>query len=270
MAILHQAMWQSVWGDPVHCKVRQSITIFGKQMSGIGIYVRSGQGRGQLRYSLRFSAHDQLNTLTQICDGSRLLTIEDVGEHKKQTEIDLGAIRPRLTLTREADLHNPLNSLYLAIGGQAEVFRELCQRYQWHSVRESQLEGVPVWIIKGNLATEPPLIRGLAAVDQAMLTASPTGLIPSEVEAVISTDKAVIGLWLYRRTLSKPAGAPETGAQATAIQAVTEWLAPERLKKEDLEPHLFSMPVSAGGRFTDDTPRYLPPRNLATLPTTTR
>ena len=104
----------------------------------------SGEGGvvEKLHFMLRFSAQEQLNTLLQVGDGQRLLTIEDIGDEKRRSEIDLGRIRPPLMLTQQS-VANPVNSLYLAIGGQAEVLRKLCQQYEWIGVQEAKLAGFP-------------------------------------------------------------------------------------------------------------------------------
>ncbi|MEZ6082137.1 MAG: hypothetical protein R3C56_42620 [Pirellulaceae bacterium] len=50
--ILQQSILQSVWGPPAYCVVRQSVTLFDKQLNGVGKYVRGGQGSGKLKFDL--------------------------------------------------------------------------------------------------------------------------------------------------------------------------------------------------------------------------
>ncbi len=266
-AILHRSLIASVWGKPVHCTVRQTIEMFDMKMSGVGTYVRGGKGTGRMRYSLRFAADNRLNTLLQVCDGQRMLTINDIGANKTQEEIDLGAIRaqilPRLTLSSQSINEDPLNSLYLALGGQAEVLRADCQRYTWNYVQETTLNGTPVWILKGILAKSPPMVSGRAKVDVELFNPSTTGLSMPEIELAIATDRAETAYWLHRKICRKPAGPADSGPSSTAIIAQTEWSTPQPLPEEKMDPHLFQPPATGTRRFTDATDRYLPPPSPA-------
>ncbi|GAB5403828.1 MAG: hypothetical protein Aurels2KO_20590 [Aureliella sp.] len=266
-AILHRSLIASVWGKPVHCTVRQTIEMFNMKMSGVGTYVRGGKGTGKMRYSLRFAADNRLNTLLQVCDGQRMLTINDIGPDKTQEEIDLGAIRaqilPRLTLSSQSINEDPLNSLYLAIGGQAEVLRSDCQRYSWYDVRETTLDGVPVWILKGKLADSAPRVRGLAKVDTELFSHSATGLALPDIELTIATDQAETAYWLHRKICHKPAGPAESGPSSTAIIAQTDWSTPQSLPEEKMDIHLFQPPATGSRSFTVATDRYLPPPSPA-------
>lgn len=274
LVILHRSLTLSVWGKPVHANVRQTIEMFGKKMSGIGDYVRGGGGTGRMRYSLRFAADDSLNTLLQVCDGTRMLTIEDIGSNKAQREIDLGKIRsqilPRLTLNSKSIHDDPINSIYLAIGGQAEVLRVACQRYYWHTAKESTIDGVPVWLLQGNLADAPPAIHGRAAVDAALFNKPQGGFAMPEIELAIATDQAPSPYWLFRLVYRKPEEAPENGPKKTEIVSQTDWSSPKELTEQDMDIHLFQAPVVGSHSFSDETHRYMPPTELASKPVVIR
>lgn len=274
LVILHRSLTLSVWGKPLHANVRQTIAMFGKKMSGIGNYVRGGGGTGRMRYSLRFAADDSLNTLLQVCDGSRMLTIEDIGANKAQREIDLGKIRsqilPRLTLNSKSIHDDPINSIYLAIGGQAEVLRVACQRYYWHTAKESTIDGTPVWLLQGKLADAPPAIHGRAKVDAELFNKPLGGFAMPEIELAIATDQASSPYWLHRLVYRKPEEAPENGPKKTAIIAQTDWSSPKELTEDDMDIHLFQAPVVSSHSFSDETHRYMPPAELASKPVVTR
>ncbi|MFO0939462.1 MAG: hypothetical protein U0930_01715 [Pirellulales bacterium] len=124
MRILHRTLLESVWGPPTMCEVRQSIQIVDKKRSTFGKYVRSGKGLGRMRMTLQVPAADQMNSLLQVSDGELLTTFESIGTHSMMTQIDLGKVRERLTITNET-LQDPVVAMYLAIGGQAEVLKDL-------------------------------------------------------------------------------------------------------------------------------------------------
>ncbi len=242
--------------------------MFGKHKSGAGHYVRRGGGRGMLRFSLRYSAGDHLNTLLQVCDGQRIMTISDIGDRKIQAEVDLSRIRSRLEqmgLSNQS-LSDPIYSIYLAVGSQSEVLRTLCQRYRWHSVTESTLDGVPVWKLLGTLASDPPLVHGLAPIDRQLFAASQSRLSPTHVEASISTDAAAVPYWLYQVVYSKPPASEIAAGGDNSLHTVTEWYSPELLSVDALEDQLFLLPPASGASFTDETDKYLPPLNLASQP----
>ncbi|MCA9134504.1 MAG: hypothetical protein KDA45_15145, partial [Planctomycetales bacterium] len=255
--ILHQAILQSVWGPPAYCAVRQSVQVFGKQLRGVGTYFRGGQGSGKLRFSLRLPAADQLNTLLQVSDGQRLLSIESIGETRRRTEIDLGKVRPRLILTNDS-LRDPIVAMYLAIGGQAEALRKLYQQYGWVAVREGQLGEIDVWWLSGQLPPQPPRLRSVALADDQLFQENGSGLLPTKVQLAIGKQNSALPFWLYQveqtRTLEElsPAG------RSTQLRIITEWAEPMVLEAGQLTPQLFEPPSSNEPLF-DETSRYLPP-----------
>jgi len=263
--IWQQAILQSVWGPPMHCVVRQSIHAFGKQLSGVGDYVRGGQGSGKLKYTLRMPAGDQLNTLLQVSDGQRMLTIEAIGPVQRRTEVDLGKVRQPLIVTNES-LRDPVLAMYLAIGGQAEMLRKLYQQYQWQSVREGQLGDIEVWWLNGSLAAEPKAVRSAAAMDECLLQHNNSGLLPTRIEVAIGKPDTAMPFWLYQVEQGLPAEdtGPFTGG--SQLRILTEWATPTQLKPEQIPASLYELP-SSNEQLFDQTEQYLPPASrLAKVP----
>ncbi|MEZ6082136.1 MAG: hypothetical protein R3C56_42615 [Pirellulaceae bacterium] len=129
-------------------------------------------------------AGDQINTLLQVSDGQRLLSIEAIGDVRRRTEVDLGKVRPRLVLTNES-LRDPVVAMYLAIGGQAETLRKIYQKYDWVTVREGKLGDIPVWWLGGRVPPIPVNIRSIAEVDNLMFVENNSGLLPTHIEIAI-------------------------------------------------------------------------------------
>ncbi len=255
--ILQQSILQSVWGPPAYCVVRQSVTLFGKQLNGVGKYVRGGQGSGKLKFDLRMPAGDQINTLLQVSDGQRLLSIEAIGDVRRRTEVDLGKVRPRLVFTNES-LRDPVVAMYLAIGGQAETLRKIYQRYDWVSVREGKLGDIPVWWLAGRVPPRPVNVRSLAEVDNLMFVDNNSGLLPTHIEIAIGKSDAPLPFWLYQMEQGRAADELSPTARSEKLRIVTEWATPIVLTADQMPASLFEPPSSNEPLF-DETDRYLPP-----------
>ncbi len=265
--ILRQSILQSVWGPPAYCVVRQSVTLFDKQLNGVGKYVRGGQGSGKLKFDLRMPAGDQINTLLQVSDGQRLLSIEAIGDVRRRTEVDLGKIRPRLVLTN-ASLRDPVVAIYLAIGGQAETLRVIYQKYDWVSVHEGKLGDIPVWWLGGRVPPSPVNVRSVAEVDNLMFAENNSGLLPTHIEIAIGKSEAPLPFWLYQMEQGRASDELSPLARSEKLRIVTEWATPIVLTDDQMPDSLFQPPSSNEPLF-DETDRYLPPATaVATAPTT--
>ncbi len=267
LAILYRCLHESVFAkQPAESDVRQTIRVYGKNSVGVGHYVRGGKRLGQLRYSLQFSSREQLNSLLQVCDGQRLLTLEEVHGQRRYSEVDISQIRGRLAQNglNDRTLYDKVYLLHLSIGGQSEVLRTLCQKYTWHSVSEAVADGQPAWRLLGTLATEPQPVHGFAPVDEQLFGASQSGLIPTKVEAIVATNDADFPFWLHRVAYTREPATPENADDG--MQAATEWHNPKILTG-GVDPQIFQTPGAGGHAFVDDTHRYMPPLNLAAKPT---
>lgn len=264
--ILQQSILQSVWGPPAYCVVRQSVTLFDKQLNGVGKYVRGGQGSGKLKFDLRMPAGDQINTLLQVSDGQRLLSIEAIGDVRRRTEVDLGKVRPRLVLTNES-LRDPVVAMYLAIGGQAETLRKIYQKYDWVSVRDGKLGDIPVWWLGGRVPPIPVNIRSIAEVDNLMFVENNSGLLPTHIELAIGKSDAPLPFWMYQMEQGRASDELSPLARSEKLRIVTEWATPVVLTADQMPASLFDPPSSNEPLF-DETDRYLPPATaVAAAPT---
>lgn len=264
--ILQQSILQSVWGPPVHCVVRQSIHLYGKQLSGIGDYVRGGLGSGKLKYSMRMAAGDQLNSLLQVSDGQRLLSIESIGNVQRRTEIDLGKVRRPLVVTSDS-IRDPVIAMYLAIGGQAELLRKIYQQYHWEVVREGELSQAEVWWLAGRLPPPPDQTRPTAFTDNQLMYDNNSGLLPTRIEVAVGKGNAAVPFWLYQIVQQRTAAELSPQARAEDIQILTEWSAPTLLTNVPIPPSMFELP-SSNEQLFDETDKYLPPDiKLASFPT---
>ena len=265
--ILQKSIWDSVWGPPTYCIVRQSVGMYGKEFNGQGHYVREGQGSGKLKYDLRMAAGNQINTLLQVSDGQRLLSIESIGDVRRRTEVDLGKVRDpdRLPLT-DASYRDPVVAMYLAIGGQAELLRKIYQQYEWISVRDGHLGEIDVWLLSGKVPPQPIAVRSVAPVDNMLFADNNSGLLPTRIEVKIGKDNAPVPFWLYEVEQGRSAEEISPIGRDSKLRIFTEWANPKLLAKEQLPLNIFELPPSNEQLF-DETEKYLPPApSMATAP----
>lgn len=263
LQILFQSLHEAVWGLPALSDVRQSIQLRSHQMTGFGKYVRGGQGTGKMRMSLQLPAGDQMNTLLQVSDGELLVTQELIGSVSQRSRVDLGKVRERLVITTDS-LNDPVIAMYLAIGGQAEVLRKLCQQYYWVKVEEGKLGAEPVWWLTGKLAGEPPRIRAMAEVDTALFVPNQSALLPTETLVAIGRREASVPFWLFQiEQFRSSEGVTDLGHRAQ-LSVATEWASPTLLTPKQLTEDLFESKL-ANEHFVEETKIYLPPNPASVL-----
>ncbi len=268
MRILHRTLLESVWGPPTMCDVRQSIQIVDKKRSSFGKYVRTppGQGSGRMRMTLQVPAADQMNSLLQVSDGELLTTYESIGTHSMMTQVDLGKVRERLNITNKETIQDPVIAMYLAIGGQAEVLRKICQKYDWTKVTEGQLGDQKVWWIRGISTAEPVGPVAKATVDIRLFDQTAPMVIWPNVKLAIGHVDSKAPFWLYQ--VETWSDGDSEGRGKTYV--MTEWDAPVRLKPQQLTQDLFQLGTNhSASEVRDETKLYLPPSsssNMATQP----
>ncbi|MEZ6133748.1 MAG: hypothetical protein R3C53_02445 [Pirellulaceae bacterium] len=262
--ILHQSLHAAVWGPPALCEVHQTVELYGHKMSGFGKYVRGGQGSGKLRMSLQLPAGDQMNSLLQVSDGELLYTLETIGSVAKRTRVDLGKVRERLVITTQS-LHDPVVAMYLAIGGQAELLRKLCQQYEWIKVEAGKLDDQPVWWLTGKLAASPPTtVRALAEIDQLLFVQNQSALLPTEVILAVGRQEANLPYWLFQVEQFRPADLVTPLGYKAKLSIVTEWANPILLSPSQITPELFES-KSTDDVFDEENKLYLPPETAPAI-----
>ncbi len=183
--VIRRAIWQAVWGEPVSARVRQRIAMYGRELVGVGSYHHAGEGSAKVKWQMRLAAGDAVTNFLQISDGRLLWTSQQVNETIELSRLDLGRIREQIGPVRQSDLSNPLLAMELAIGGQAELLRNVYHRYRWDSAIPTKIDQYPVWILSGEIRQTAPIPSARAPIDQAMLQPSVSGLLPQRVRLAI-------------------------------------------------------------------------------------
>lgn len=253
-AVVRRAIWQAVWGEPVASRVRQKISMFGKELVGVGSYCHAGKGSSKLKWQMRFAAADAVTNYLQISDGRLLWTSQQVEEKIEVNRVDLDPIRERIGSVRESDLSNPLLAMELAVGGQAELLRNLYHRYDWESAVPTKLDQQPVWLLTGEIRQQPPIPSARAPIDQAMQSASQTGLLPQRVRLALGRTEQ-FPFFPHRIEYFKR---KETDGNAIwELITVIEFF--EVSAPSSMEPELFQYEVrDTVEAIQDETSKYLP------------
>ncbi len=261
--LLHNALRQAVWGPSVTCKIRQRQTLLDKQLVSIGTYAHAGQGSGQLKMHVRLAADDRINTLIQVSDGRVFYSTSHIGGLSRRSRVDLYRIREYLGPITNASLEDPVIAMYLAVGGQAELIRKLVQQYKWTNVQTGRLNDVDVWWLSGELATEPPAVRALAEVDQALFSPNKSGLLPTKVRLALGKGEP-FPFWLYQVEQAREESLSGFNG-GSPLSVMMEFTEPKIVK--ELPPEIFQS-LASNDTIDEETRKYLPPTPaVAKIPT---
>ncbi len=200
-----QALQRAVWGKSLTCRVQQKTNLFDDQMIGLGQYLHVGEGNGQVKLVMRFSTGKSQSTFIQVSDGRLLWSKTNDGTPPKRVYLD--RVRSSLgSAVRNAD-SSANASIYLAIGGQAELLRGLYHRYRWFKIFSAELEGQNVWQLVGTLRTSMPEPNAMTLIDTRMVTSEPNPLVPSDVRLTLvrgtAADLVPLRLEYFRRELDE-------------------------------------------------------------------
>ena len=179
-----KAIHQSVWGPPLACKVYQSSRAFDQQVIISGEYKASGLGTGQFRYTARVSSGETTLDTVQVSDGRLMYT--QVGLDEPPRRVNLDKVRQSIGNAIHQAGERPEVSVYLAVGGQPELLRNLYHRYFWYKAVTGQIRGVDVWQLVGRLRTESPKLFGNSPLDvQNMGSPELNSNLPTEVRLTL-------------------------------------------------------------------------------------
>ncbi len=173
-----EAVRRAVWGPSLTCRIQQETKAFDQTMTGIGQYSHVGGGNGQVKVVMRYSSGKSQSTFVQLSDGVLLWSISNDGTPPKR--VYLGSIRRAIGSVDRTPESSASTSLYLAIGGQAELLRTLYHRYRWFKIYAAEIEGQPVWCLVGTLRGSIPEPNSQTLVDGRMFNFQPSEAIPSD------------------------------------------------------------------------------------------
>ena len=262
--LMQLAVLRGVWGPPVHCLVGQEITMLDRTVRGSGLYARGGSGLGEMKMSLEIVAGDHLNILNQVSDRYILHTSHTIDGVRECRRVDLGRVREYLGRFTEEDRDDPLVALHLAIGGQNEKLRALCQQYHWTSVQPGKFAQpggtgeIDVWWLHGERMAVPTTLRGLTEMDSLLASADGAGIAPDRAKIALGRAPP-LQYWLYHVEESRQPKSKDLAAGKSLVAKIDYYQPVIR----EMPPAMFNYDpeVYASGveRMIDETRKYTPP-----------
>lgn len=265
--LIRLAVLRGVWGPPVHCLVGQEITLLDRTVRGSGLYARGGSGLGEMKMSLEIVAGDRLNNVNQVSDRYMMHTSQTIDGTRECRRVDLGRVREYLGRFTEADRDDPLVALHLAIGGQNEKLRALCQQYDWIAVQPGKFTQpggtgeIDVWWLRGQRTGAPPTLRGLAEIDGLLASADGAGIAPDHARIALGRTPP-LQYWLYHVEETRQPKTNEPGAGSRLIAKIDYYQPVIR----EMPPTMFNYDpevyASSVERMIDETRKYVPPARI--------
>jgi hypothetical protein len=254
--LMLEAVEQAVWGPSIQCRVRQ-LSVWGNhRVQAEGRYWQAGAGTGQLKTELVYQPSlGKKVEFTQVSDGRVMWTSTGAGEGPRRVYLD--QVREALGGMVRKPTAQPELSLYLALGGQAEVLRALYMRYRWVNVfagvDEQQRE---VWQLVGKLRTDPPTPHAQTPFETSMFGQPPSIDTPTDVRLTLGrgTRWAYFPLKVeYFRRAKLEKDGPERLVRCSLIEH------DELATFEEMPPGFFEFRVPDDvDQISDETNDYMP------------
>ena len=260
--ILKRALLNAVWGTPVHCKIHQEITAAGETIRGTGIYARGGLG--EMKLILQAVAGNSQNKLEQVSDGRRLRVVLRINGEEEGYHVDLTRIHKYLGGFTQEDFTDPKVALHLAIGGQNEKLRGLCQLYEWTSVKATTFQQpetsqeTEVWELTGIRTVKDGrlngVLQGTAPIDGGLVASDDAKVAPDTVKIIVARG-GPLPFWLYSVEESRIApsalGGDKLSMRIDYFDPIIAKMPPGTFSAEDF--------ASSAGTDIDETVKYQPP-----------
>lgn len=253
------AIHQSVWGPPISYKVHQSTHAYDQDVVVSGEYRSVGGGTGQFRYTARISSGETTIDTIQVSDGRLMYT--QIGSKESPKRVIVDQVRQALGNAIHQASERPEISIYLAIGGQPELLRNLYHRYRWYKAVARKVNGIDVWQLVGKLRTEAPKLAGNAPLDNQAVSPPPANSsLPTE--AILTLGRSASLPYFpyqidYLRRIKGADGKPSSLELVSSI--VHSEPSPATLSEKDF----FFKDQDIVGSIDNDTATYLPTSPIA-------
>lgn len=165
--------------NSVAANVRQRIRLFGHDLFGSGQYLQHGAGpKRRFRMEMTIQGKRQKTTATRICDGRLLWLLDDQGGQPTLRVVDLRRVEDALT---QADLARAVDwrRFDLGFGGLPRLLAACEENFQFGAATPSQLNDVPVWVLRGHW--KPARLNELLAAGKDQGKSSIPKLLPPQM-----------------------------------------------------------------------------------------
>jgi hypothetical protein len=142
----------------ISARIRLSVDMFGKQLSGNGAYLQQGLAAERLsRLELRIALPERNAAIEQVCDGRFFWHFSDLADKPAVTRLDLKRVVQALN---KAGRNDRDAVLVATSGGLPKLVENLRESFSFNRVEAAQLDSLPVWVIAG--AWQPPALAPLS------------------------------------------------------------------------------------------------------------
>lgn len=170
----------------VAARIRQRVDLFGQTLTWAGAYLGSPPTNAW-RLELKARFQDQVGTVQEICDGRDLWIHCHLPHHRNLAHVDMQKISQ---LDESSQGPQPAASVSSAKGGISRLLYQLSRSFEFHSVRQTEFQGVQVFELRGrwsgqSLARLLPKEQAAIEAGRPVWLANAAPLLPDEVRLLI-------------------------------------------------------------------------------------
>jgi hypothetical protein len=210
----------------IAAKIRHRVELLARPLIGTGIYLQQGRGDSRafrLEVQLRTSSFG--TNMQHLCDGNRLWISEELDGNRKVTLVDMARLRNARPKSRgPVQPHQPAA---LPLAGLPKLLAGLQDNFCFATVRESQLDDLPVWSIAGTwephklvqlLPDQKDAIEAGQAADLSRLA----GNLPQRMVLHVGSDDLFPYRLEYWRSESRGDDSEATGERLIVVMELYE------------------------------------------------
>jgi hypothetical protein len=138
-------------GASLHAKARFSIDLMGQKFSAPGEYWQQGQGSRKTRLEFSYQQDDQRLHVFQVCDGRCFYWYRTLNSSAHLEYVDLQAIED---IDDDDATFLAGRQAWNSVGGLSSMLDHLAKAFHFEAVRRAELDGMPVFLIRGRWKTE--------------------------------------------------------------------------------------------------------------------
>jgi len=179
----------------VSAEISQNVVMLDQKFQIKGTYRKAPEHRVSLKLEV-VGLPDASGTMQQVCDGKTFWEYQQVLETKSFRKLDAGAI---LSKIKDSDLSEETREAILTklgFGGPEALLTGLKKSVHFNQKEKGELDGRPVWIIRGNwtdyAALTPPNTPPIP----------PTAQLPSYIPSLITIFLGEKDFWPYKVMLA--------------------------------------------------------------------
>lgn len=145
--LIRKTIQQLTSGKAFDAKLTQHIRTEGRNAVGVGRYEQAGGNTGRVSMDMRIPTSNGECLLQQVCDGRLAWTREQIGDSIRLRRVDVARL-DELVVGAKTEIKPRLR-----VGGLVELLEKAHADFALQQVT-GELEGEPVWMLKGDIRPE--------------------------------------------------------------------------------------------------------------------